>query len=402
MFEIDMNSSLSSDTDFGNDEFEMQTSQTMTVNELTVSENFFAETINGRKFTDLVQENSDLNLKHFNVDRLIINDPKNFEAIESKLSESAKRVKRQEPDQEPVVLNNVIVEGLVNGVNFSYIVENALRTNVREQRLEATIEFNRLKARSIQTNDGKISNIDLNNIAKINSNETVISVPIHFTQELEVDHLRIGDRLNEIFVRNGTLGALFKRLKQPQEITGKKVFESITLRDPIILQGKINVSSSAFNRMRPIVTIDENLFVGDTVSFLGNVTIRNILVADNMFGASIRFSAAQVLDDGLRFDDSVELPMEFIQPFQIDDLQASSRINDISIESLIRRNVTEQQTIFAPKIFTTDLSVEDGNCDANEINGVNLQILNNTMMKRDGKNQIVTGRIKFDKIRAGR
>ncbi|XP_031630094.1 uncharacterized protein LOC116345133 [Contarinia nasturtii] len=409
MFENDMNASLESDEDedtFELDELGMQASHTLTVNELTVSENFFTETINGREFKDLVREDSNLNLDHFTVDRLIISDSENFEAIEKKLLDSDKRVKRQQdtfdPIVEPIILKDVIVEGLVNGINFSYIVENALRTNVQNQRLEGEINFGRLQAKSIQTNDGKISNIDLNTIARINANQTIILSPIRFTQELDVNQLKIENRLNHILIVNGQMDALFKKFRRPQEITGLKEFESVVLREPITLQGKINVTSSTFNQMRPIVTIDDDIVIEDDVSFMGNVTIGNLLIAQNMYGASIRFNAAQLLGDGLRFDESVDLPMEFIQPFQIDDLKAPSRINNISIESLIRRNVTEQQKIWASKIFTTDLSVEDGHCDANEINGVNLQMLNNTMMKRSGINQIVTGSIKFDKIQAGR
>lgn len=47
-------------------------SKTLIVNELTVSEGLFAETINGHKFKDWVREDSDLVLKNFTVDKLII------------------------------------------------------------------------------------------------------------------------------------------------------------------------------------------------------------------------------------------------------------------------------------------------------------------------------------------
>ncbi|XP_055320364.1 uncharacterized protein LOC129577415 [Sitodiplosis mosellana] len=397
MLQNDMNSSQI-DIDF--EAQEMPT--TLTINELTVSESFLAESINGHKFSDLVCEDSDLVLYNFTVEKLVINDAANVEAIEKKLLESDERVKRDtssDPSTEPLNLYNVIVEGHVNGVNFSYFVENVLRTN-GDQRLEAPVNFGRLRAKSIQATDGKISNVDLASIARINANETVILSPIRFTQGIQVDKLSILERVNQIAIKGGKLDALLKRSREPQVLTGQKIFESIILLEPITLQGKINISSSVLSKMKPIVTVNEDLFIEDAVSFIGNVSIKNLLSIGNMFGQSLRYNAEQVLADGLKLDEPVNVPLEFLQPLRIDDIQNPTRINNVPISSLLLRNVTDVQKVSAPKTFTSDLSVEGGNCDANEINGINLQILNNTMLKRSAKNQIVTGTIRFERITA--
>lgn len=397
MLQNDMNSSQI-DADFDNQE--MPT--ILTVNELTVSGNIFAETINGHKFGDLVCEDSDLILRNFTVDTLIINDTKNFDAIEKMLLENDERVKRDapvDPLTEPLNLYNVIVDGMVNGVNFSFFVENVLKTN-GDQNLAAPINFGRLRAKSIQTNDGKISNVDLTSIARINAEKTVLLSSIRFTKGFEVDNLDIRERLNQISISDSKLDVLLKRSRNPQVIIGQKQFESIVLLEPITLQGKINISSLALSKMKPIVTVNEDLLIKDAVSFIGNVTIKNVLSVGNMFGQSIRYNAAQVMADGLKLNDVVNVPMEFLQPLRIGDIHGATRINNVPISSLLRRNVTDLQKIRAPKIFTADLSVENGNCDANEINGINLQILNNTMLKRSAKNQIVTGTIHFERITA--
>lgn len=193
--------------------------------------------------------------------------------------------------------------------------------------------------------------------------------------------------------------ALFKRSRQPQMIIGK-TFESITLQEPIILQGRINIASSALNQMKPIVTVNEDLEIDDSVLFNGNVTIKNLLSVKNIYGKSLFFNVDQLLDDGLKLDEPVDVPIEFLQPIQVGDVHSSTRINNVLISSLLKRNVTDVQQVIAPKTFTSDLSIEGGNCDANEINGINLQILNNTMVKRSAKNQIVTGTIHFEKINA--
>lgn len=399
MLQNDMNSSQI-DADF-----EAQEVPTvLTVNELTISGSVFAETINGHKFSDLVCEGSDLVLRHFIVDKLVINDTKSVESIEKMLLENDKRVKRDapvDPLAEPINLYNVIVDGMVNGMNFSFFVENVLKTN-GDQTLEATMNFGQLRAKSIQTNDGKISNVDLTSIARINTDEIKILSPVRFEKGFEVNILEVTERLNQINVSDNKLDVLLKRSRSPQVIIGQKEFESIVLLEPIILQGKINISSSALSRMKPIVTVDDDLSVEDAVSFIGNVTIKKLINVGNVFGQSIRYNAEQVLADGLKLDDVVNVPMAFLQPLRIGNIQGATRINNVPISSLLRRNVTELQKVRAPKTFTADLSVEDGKCDANEINGINLQILNNTMLKRSAKNQIVTGTIHFERITAGK
>lgn len=398
----DMNSSIA-DAELGSSQFEMQ--KTLTVNELTVSKEFIAKTINGHKLSELVCEESDLNLKNFTVDELVIaNNPENFEAIEEKLHETDKRFKRDAPisDSEPLFLNNVIVEGSVNGVNLSYFMDNVLRTNAESQRLEAPIHFGTLRARSIETFDGKISDVNLMEIARINANESTIRPPMRFTQPIQVGFLKVEKRLNHILIDNGKMDALFKRSRRTQVITGLKEFESVVLLEPIILQGKINVSSPIFGKINPIVTIDEDVIVEESVSFLGNVSITNLLQTQNIYGKSIRYNVGQLFSDGLRLDEqSIDIAFEFKQPIQVEDVLAPTRINNVPIESLIKRNVTHVQNVTASKSFTTDLTVE-GECNTNEINGINLAFLNHTMLRRSAKNQVVTGTIQFGRIIAGK
>lgn len=398
-----MNSSIS-DIDF---EYELiGTPGTFTINKLTVSKNLNVKTINGHSISDLVYKESDLVLKNFTVDELVIvNNTENFEAIEKMLLESDKRIKRDvpvDPASQPVVFNDLIVKGLVNGINFTYLLDNVLRTDVENQIIEAPMNFGTVRARSVQTPDNKMSNIDLSTIARIDLNHTIIRPPIRFTQGIQVGKLKVFSRLNTILINNGVMDALFKRSRRPQLITGAKEFESLALLEPISLQGKIEVSSPLLSKINPIVTINEDIVIDGSVSFLGNVTIKNVLRAENIYGKSLRYNVGQLLADGLRVDEIVDIPMEFVQPIHADNILAPTRINGVPIESLIRCNVTELQTVYAPKTFTSDLTIEGGFADAYEINDIDLQLLNNTMLKRSAKNQIITGTIQFNRIIAGK
>lgn len=382
---------------------------TLTIDELTITDSFFVERINGHNASDLVRNDVDLTLDTLTIGKLVIaNNSENFDEIEKKLLESDRRVKRDNSDapdddsQKPLIFNDITVNGLVNGINFNDFVDKALRTDVDHQVLEGPVRINKLRATSIQTVDQKISNLELSNIGHTQAEELIIRQTILFDKDITVERLRILQRVNQINIDNdGRLDVLFKRSKRVQEIRGAMTFESINLLEPITLQGKINISSP-LSKIKPIVTVDEDIELVGDFEFVGNVTVQNFLQAQNMFGQSTRYSVAQVFDDGLRLDEpEIDIPgLQFVQPIQIDNVEMGTRINGIPLESLIVPN-DEWQTIIAPKHFTSDLSVE-GDCEVIEVNGVNIQQLNNTVLKRTGENQIITGSIQFARITANR
>lgn len=404
MLQHDMNTSRYDDFDSFADFIEID-DDTLTIDELTVTDSFYAEKINGHNVSDLLRTDLDLSLDTMTVGKLIIaNNTENFDEIEKKLLESDKRTKRDlkpEDIDKPLIFDDITVLGKINGIDFDQYVKDVLRTDVNEQVLSAPVRIGKLQANALKTSDDKISKLDLSNIGHLNVKELIIRQPIFLRKSITVDKFKVLQRIDGIFIHDGKMDILFKRSKRPQEIRGVKEFDSINLLEPISLQGKINISSP-LNKMRPIVTIDEDVELVGDFEFVGNVTVENVLQVQNIFGQSTRYSVVQVMEDGLRLDEpEIDIQLEFLQPIQIDNVEPGTRINDIPIESLILRNVSEWQTIIAPKTFTSDLSV-DGDCQVIEINGVNIQQLNNTVLKRSGENQIVTGTIQFDRITANK
>lgn len=399
MLQLDMNSSHSIEMDSLS---EFMVGDTLTVDELTITDSFHAERINGRNFSDLLRADSDLILDTMTVRELIIaNNSKVHDKIEQKLLQNDERVKRDVGSEKPLIFNDITVNGLVNGMDFDKFVEQVLRTDVDHQVLEAPVIITKLRANSIQTADGKIGGCDLSNIAHRRVKELIIRQGVRFEKPLTVQRLKTLQRFNQIFINNGKMDVLFKRSKNVQVMRGRKTFESIKLLEPISLEGKINVSSP-LRKFQPIVTIDEDIELDGDFEFIGNVTIQNILQAENIFGKSGLYSVQQVFDDGLRLDESeIDMPLVFLKPIEIDNVEPGTRINGVPIESLVLRNSSEWQTITAPKTFTSNLDVQ-GSCDLVEINGVNLEHLNNTVFKRSGHNQIITGNIQFKRITANR
>lgn len=369
---------------------------TLSVDELTISGSVTVTKVNGYLVDDLLRSKSDLHLNNLAIAYLIV--PKDSNMTDT----TSKRVKRDAVvDDEIMNLNDIVLKGLVNRFNFSSLIENALRIDQSEQRLISDIKIQKISANAINVKDNKISDFELNRIASIKDNETLINEPLIFAQLLSTNELNIAERLNHLTVQNGKLNILLKKSNRVQIITGDKEFDAVNLLEPIILHGRINISSPMMNKIKPIVIVDEELIINSDILISGNVTVKKILETSNIFGQSIRFSLAQVRGDAIRIDDiDIDVPLEFSQPIFTEDIRLPTRLNGIPLESFIQRNITAIQRISARKTIISDLIIENGFCSANEINGVNLQVLNKTMLKRTAKNQAVTGTIQIKRITA--
>lgn len=352
--------------------------------------------INGRPIDELVTSRKDLTLQSLEVGSLVA--PNADEVLK-------KREKRQAPalvDVDTTLrVKELFVSGRLNGVDFNDLLENALRTNAVEQRILAPFAIDTASARSVLVPSNLISDQNLKRLVSIHVNQTLIDQQVRFVQPLAVNELKIIERLNHINVFDGRLDALFKRSRGPQVITGSKLFQSIKLLEPIFQRGKIQINSPTAAKIKPIVTIDEDLVLAGDFSIGGNVTIRNKLIARNLFGRSGRFSVDQLLNDGLRVNEvNVNVPIEFTQPIRVENVGQGTQINRVSIDSLIKRNVSEIQEIRATKVFETDLYIENGFVEAYTVDGVDLANLNATILKKNAANQILNGTIHFRKITA--
>lgn len=393
----------------------LATPPSLSANEITVTENFTVKSINSHGISGLLRSDSNLDLENLTITHLVIaNNSDNFKAIETKLIEVRKqRNKRQSTDTvpeefEPFALNDVVLNGKLNGLrSFEYLYENALRKNADTQQINGDTIFGSMNVTSmLNIKNNEISNVHLNRIVNIRGEHALIYPSIHFTQKLVVDKLEVLERLMQILIRDKKMDILFRRSgKRVQLITGQKTFQSVLLREPINLQGRINVSSPIFSRIKPITTIDEDIFLDGDFTISGNATVQNILKSGNMFGPSLHFNVQQLEIDGLRIDDqNIDTSIEFLQPIQTENIQSTplTRLNGISIDNFIKRDAQATQSIFARKTFTNGLAIENGVSEITEINGINLQALNETMLKKSAKNQTIIGTIQVKRIIAER
>lgn len=373
----------------------------LSVNELTVTD-FTTESINDHPISNLLRQNVKLVLNNFTVDHLILtnNLTENYESLNEKLKKT-QRPKRDAPQDDqlqPVIVNELITDSM-NGVPLSYLFENTLRTNEPVQTFEAEMKFNRVQTKNLKLHDGQISGKNVDDIVNIHTNTTIIQRPISFAQPMEVNALSVLNRFGPVLVRDSKMDVLFRRSKRVQVITGSKQFESVTLLEPIVLQGKINISSPIVDKIKPIVTVDQDVFVEGDVLINGNVTVQNLLKSTNIFGRSARFSVDQLHSDGLRTSEqTIDVSLEFLQPIRVNNIRAPTQLNAVGVESLIKRNVEGFQTILGKKTFESDLSIPTSFSDAKTVNGIDIDFLNKTILKRSAPNQEVTGTIQVHRI----
>lgn len=373
------------------------------IDELIVAERVnVLQTINNRPIDEFLFVENNLILNALSVDRLIVNDANNLADIHAKLLTLRAPRRRRDLDSgiaSSLHVNQLFVAGRLNGMDLSDLQEYALRVNAMQQAMEATVRADIVSAKVVKVRSNIISQQNLADLVSIKENSTIITHNIRFMQPIVVNELNVMSRLNHIQVRNNRFDALFRRTKGVQVISGAKVFESIKLLEPILQQGKIDIRSPILARIKPMVNIDQDIELHGDYSISGNVTIENLLAASNLFGRSVRFSAKELQEDGLRIDEpTVNVPIEFAQPIMVERIAAETSLNGVPIHKFVKRDFEDIQRVTGKKTFSGDLMVENGLCDAFAINGINLAKLDETTLKKNAENQVVTGSIHFSRI----
>lgn len=108
------------------------------------------------------------------------------------------------------------------------------------------------------------------------------------------------------------------------------------------------------------------------------------------------FNVQQLHEEGLPKSASViDAHIEFAQPIKTESLIVKGTVNSMNVSSFVCD--ADIHTLTGMKTFAGDLHVKEGFCDALTINGIQMEILNNTVLKRSG-DQEVYGKIHFKQI----
>lgn len=151
--------------------------------------------------------------------------------------------------------------------------------------------------------------------------------------------------------------------------------------------------------MNPIRTSLSDTVVDGDVEITGDVFVKQLLQGTNIFGRSSTYNVKELFENGLRLDE-IELDMidfHFQNVIHINNL-ITDRINsNINPNDFVTCNTDEVQYISGYKIFTNNLSVWNGFCEAGIMNKINVTELNSSIMKKSG-DQVIDGEIQFERI----
>lgn len=424
------------------------------VNDLIVDEQINVETINGRSIDDLVYTFSSRNQRlteivakevtvvdelfvndkidgiEFTIDNVLLNVTRqvlrsaslnqlnvsrignNVRFNTMQFSDFFTLLKRKVDKKIPNMINELKVDTLelgrfLNNRNFTAMSINSMKID-SDQVVSGSLDIDSIKANRVLflkgPKDPKISGIPLTTLININdtAKRVVIEQDLRFDSDLSINRLFIIERINNINVKEGQLQVLRKRGPVMQVVTGEKTFDVVNLKEPIVLQGKIE--SKTLEKMNPIATINRNIILQGDYSITGPVTIRRALnVTGNVSTTKPDLNLKRLMNSGLNLFTSISTKSKLVFQNIVEvkgNLQAGS-LNSQPVEAFVKTNVKNQQIVKGVITFTNGLLVDNGFVHANIINDVDLIQLNSTILKMSSNvTQSIDGNIEMKGLRA--
>lgn len=366
-----------------------------------VVDQLLVENINQHPVKDLLHTDRPISARHLKVDNLFVKHRAQLRkpSVTNSDNVAAQSETRVEqivyPDVvDQLVADQLIVDGSINGIDLATIQKFALRVDaVQEQQLVAQFRFVHLTAEEISVDENVVSNRPLINLIRTVGGPYSVPQDVSFEQPLLVNTLIAHEYINNIFINKEKLHVLQKRSARVQRVFGFKRLNAVTLRNPIVLQGKLTHSN--LDRMSPLVTVPEDLVLSGDYVISGNVSIRQSLECANLFGATSTYNVNYLLDEGVSAQ-ATQLPvsLEFLHPIKTQSLVVTN-VNNMSPNDWVQFGKIQQVT--GKKTFVHDLHIGEGFCDALTINGVQLARLNESVLQKSG-DQTIEGNIYFRKI----
>uniref|UniRef100_A0A182Q8K7 Uncharacterized protein n=1 Tax=Anopheles farauti TaxID=69004 RepID=A0A182Q8K7_9DIPT len=301
-------------------------------------------------------------------------------------------------DFDTIDADELKITGLLNEVDPRVLTEQVLlRDAAHDQRFSDKLVVDQITAHGVSVSDGKLSGVEWDNVVRTTGEQHILQ-DLQFVQPLVVKSVFLRDRLNHIPVIEGKLQVLQLHSDTVQSVTGTKTFDYVTLLNPIELQGKINGES--LSKMNPIMTIADDLELDGDYTIHGNVTFAGPLLAHNILSVGGTHHMHRLTTHGLRLN-AAPAPgqvLKFMQPVFVEHLQGD-QINELNVNDLVPQAAGEVQYLTGRKTFVGELKI-DGVVDANEINKVDLNLLNRTILRRTsgGLEQTIEGTIHFHTI----
>lgn len=324
---------------------------------------------------------------------LVNNQPMNV-FVEQKLNEI---VGNSEPIHQfdEIVVDELFVNGDFNNLDIR-LFDSSLLKSQGDQVLEAPFIIDNLSAKNIKLiNSGTICNKKSEDLISIENGTYIVNSMAAFTKPIHARYLIASKRINNIDIEDGHMDILLKNASYNQVISAPKVFDTVHLMNPIGLQGKIN--SEVLQNMNPVMIIEDDLVLEGDYEINGETVVRQLLKSYDLVGKSGEYSAQRLFRHGLKLDAQYsDKHFTFVQPIRVQDLHTMPS-SDFNPDDFVKTNTDEIQVVTGHKTILGDLTVKEGICEANEVNKVDIDHLDKTVLKKIG-DQVVDGSIHFESI----
>lgn len=214
-------------------------------------------------------------------------------------------------------VKNLVVHGFINGKDISTLNKHALKIFIAEQNLEDCY-FEELQVEHLLIKD-YLSDKEIDDVVMIHQGVYDLShKDVLFLGNFTAEKIKVKQTLNQLKVdENGELTFLLRNSSREQYVSDSKIFEQVTVINPLNLQVKIN--SERLKEFNPIRIIpDEEIIVKGDYNFTNNVIIERQLVSQDMRAAGLDRSLLDVIFNGLEIN-TTHLPnhMLFEQPLKV-------------------------------------------------------------------------------------
>lgn len=132
-----------------------------------------------------------------------------------------------------MTVRNLQINGKLNGLLWSDLVNNTLKRNKDLQFLKAPIQIETLKTDTLVVNNDKVNEQNLGALIPINGGKYVINQDIQFAKPITANRVNIFERLNNLHVFNEQFDVLLKNTNKTQIIEGRKNISTIKVMEPI-------------------------------------------------------------------------------------------------------------------------------------------------------------------------
>ncbi|CAG9797903.1 unnamed protein product [Chironomus riparius] len=379
-------------------------------NEIGIKEDLYVnEKVDGVEMSpdNVLMNVPEQNLRPMFVEKLNVRSLDTLKINDQYFDDFFKLLRRKVDQKIPNMIHQLDVDALnvkelFNGENITDIFINSLKT-VGTQFVNSNIDIQNLYTNGIifERTLEAISKIPISHLINIKDNKPVqILQDVQFEQEVEINDLFVEERINNIKVKNTDLQVVRKRGLTEQTVTGEKHFNIVSLKEPIMLNGKIE--SKTLEKMNPIATIDNNLVLQGDYVIKGPVLIRRFVNAtENILTSDNQYSFRKLAETGLNLftTASTNDKINFKNVLEVRNNFNANSINGKLTETFVKTNFEAEQVISGAKTFKNSLFVSRGTVQADIINDVDLKRLNQTTLKRNSPvSQFIDGNIEFEQI----